>query len=61
MGEITNNIEEIITLSLNFREPIGIIVDAKEINGVIEDMDELDRVLLAGEWYRLQDIAGVVS
>lgn len=53
--------EELLTLSYNFREPIGVIVDPvnpKPINGIVDDLDE-QGVTIAGERYPYRDIVGV--
>ncbi|WP_182300720.1 hypothetical protein [Cohnella cholangitidis] len=52
--------EELLTLSLNFQEPIGVIVHGEPVIGIVEEMDD-DRVNLSGAWYPIDEIAGVVS
>jgi len=52
---------EVITLSYNFNLPIGLIVGSREVNGIVEAIDDEDHIKLAGGWYKFQDISEVVS
>lgn len=47
--------EELLTLSCNFSEPIGLIVGDQHITGIVEEIDD-DRVRLAGAWYPLKEV-----
>lgn len=52
---------ELLTLSHNFKEPIGVLVSQPvphTLTGVVEAIGERS-VKLAGEWLRLRDIVGM--
>ena len=52
---------ELLTLSLNFKEPIGVLVagdDPYTVTGVVEEIDDTS-VILGGRLLRLIDILGV--
>lgn len=59
-----NHIEvlpELFALSLNFNEPIGILVRSPEphtITGIVEDIED-EAVCLDGRWISLDDVLGV--
>lgn len=52
---------ELFTHSLNFDEPIGVLVAGDQpytVTGVVEDVED-DAVRLCGRWIRLADVLGV--
>lgn len=55
------SLPELLTLSHNFREPIGVLVSRPQphiVTGIVEAIGE-DDVQLDGEWIQLRDIVGV--
>ncbi|MFC5468396.1 hypothetical protein ACFPPD_06665 [Cohnella suwonensis] len=55
------HVEEYVMISHNFKLLIGVIINDRTVTGMVEQIDEDDRFLLSGEWYRLQDIVEIVS
>ncbi|MFC5532267.1 hypothetical protein [Cohnella yongneupensis] len=52
---------ELFMLSLNFQEPIGILVGGEKpytVTGIVESFDDLS-VKLEGKWIQLSDVLGV--
>ncbi|RED54816.1 hypothetical protein [Cohnella lupini] len=47
--------EELLTLSYNFGEPIDVLINGHNVTGIVEDLDE-QQVKLSGEWYQLRDV-----
>lgn len=52
--------EELLTVSYNFKLPIGVTIGGYLHIGVVEDMDD-DRIRLDGEWFSMQDIEVIPS
>ena len=52
--------EEILTLSYNFAEPIGIIVHGEKVIGIVEEMED-GRVNLSGTWYQLNEVTSIAQ
>ncbi|WP_156926607.1 hypothetical protein [Cohnella panacarvi] len=52
---------ELLTLSLNFKEPIGVLANADQpytVTGIVEEIDDTS-VLLEGRLIQLSNIVGV--
>ncbi len=52
---------ELLTLSLNFKEPIGVLVAGEEpytVTGIVEEIDETC-VIMEGRLIQLRDVIGV--
>ncbi|MFC5528800.1 hypothetical protein [Cohnella yongneupensis] len=49
---------ELLTLSFNFNEPIGILVGTQTVTGIIEDLTD-DCFMVEGNWYLILDVQGV--
>ncbi|WP_391572181.1 hypothetical protein [Cohnella sp.] len=48
--------EEYLIVSCNFRVPIDVIIAGQHVIGLVEQPDEKDRVLIAGQWYPIAAI-----
>jgi len=50
------NLEEYLIVSCNFHFPVDVIISGQHISGHVEQLDEDDRVLIAGKWYPIAAI-----
>lgn len=47
---------EYLIVSFNFQRPVRVIVSGRRIRGLVEQLDEDDRVLIAGQWYPIEEV-----
>ncbi|MFC5403131.1 hypothetical protein [Cohnella soli] len=58
---MSGHIEEYVTISHNFSQPVSIMIGGKVLSGKIEEIGEEDCFLLAGKWHGLTEIEAIVT
>ncbi len=48
--------EELLIVSHNFNCHVDVIIAGKRIIGLVEQLDEDDRVLISGKWYPIEEV-----
>jgi len=49
-------VEELLIVSHNFNCHVDVIIAGKRIIGLVEQLDEDDRVLISGKWYPIEEV-----
>jgi len=48
--------EEYLIVSCNFHCLVDVIIAGHHVTGLVEQLDEDDRVLIAGQWYSIGEV-----
>lgn len=48
--------EEYLIVSHNFGCPVNVIASGQRVTGLVEHIDEDDRVLIGGMWYPIEEV-----
>ncbi len=50
------SMEEYLIVSYNFECPVDVVIAGQHIIGLVEQLDEDDRVMISGKWYPIGEV-----